>query len=216
MVARAFRAVIALAAFAGLGIQLWILLTGGVFASSILAVWRFLAFFTILTNLLVAVATSISALAPGSRAGRFVDSANVRAGVVLYIATVAVVYHLLLADTWAPEGLQWIADQLLHSATPALVAIGWIFFDRKHGLKLSALPAIIVYPVGYALYALVRGAFDGFYPYPFIDVSDLGYARVLMHVAGLAGAFLAGGTLVMALGQILAGPESPPKRKWES
>ena len=52
---RAFRALTALCAFTGLGLQLWILLQSTDFASPLLAVWRFLAFFTILTNLIVAV-----------------------------------------------------------------------------------------------------------------------------------------------------------------
>ncbi|MEQ9507029.1 MAG: Pr6Pr family membrane protein [Hyphomonas sp.] len=214
--ARAFRVLTALAAWTGLGIQLWLLLSDSDFGSPVWAIWRFLAYFTILTNVLVAVTASASAIAPASALGRFVATAQARAAVLLYIAVVAIVYHLVLAETWEPMGLQLTADQLLHTAIPALVALGWVFFDNKRGLSFSALPAMLVFPVGYALYALVRGGFDGFYPYPFIDVSEIGYARVLMNVAGLAGAFLAGGVVVIALGRMLAGPDRPPKRKWQS
>jgi hypothetical protein len=203
-VERAFRILTALVAFAGLGLQLRILLQSDSFDSPALAVWRFLAFFTILTNLVVAVTASVSALAPGSAFGRFVDTAPARAAVLLYIGTVAVIYHLLLANLWDPQGDQLIADQLLHTATPALVAAGWLVFDHKKGLAFTAIPGMLVYPLAYTVYALVRGALDGFYPYFFIDVSAHGYARILMNVAGLTGAFIAGAAIIIALGRMLA------------
>ncbi len=97
MAERIVRALIALAAWGGLGIQLWILLTSGAFDTPLAAVWRFLAFFTILTNLMVAVVNTVAALAPASASGRLLAGANTRVGVALYIATVGVIYHLLLA-----------------------------------------------------------------------------------------------------------------------
>ena len=205
MVERIFRALIALAAFGGLGIQLWILLESPDFASPLAAVWRFLAFFTILTNLMVAIVSAISAIVPGSRSGRLLAGANTRAGVVLYIGLVGVVYHLLLAGLWDPRGWQKIADQLLHTATPVMMAIAWVFFDAKKDLTLKALPQIIVYPVAYTVYAMIRGAADGFYPYPFIDVAEHGYARVLMNVAGLTAAFLFAGGMLILIGKALSG-----------
>jgi len=201
---RLFRALIALAAFAGLGIQLWILLESPDFASQLAAVWRFLAFFTILTNLMVAIVSAVSAIAPNSASGRLLAGANTRAGVVLYIGLVGIVYHVLLAGLWDPQGWQKIADLLLHTATPVMMAIAWILFDAKKDLTLKALPQIIVYPVAYTVYAMIRGAGDGFYPYPFIDVSELGYARVLMNVVGLTAAFLFAGGLLILVGKTLS------------
>ncbi|MFN7165085.1 MAG: Pr6Pr family membrane protein [Hyphomonas sp.] len=203
--ARAFRALTALAAWAGLGIQLWILLGGGAFETPALAVWRFLAFFTILTNLIVAVVSTLSVLAPQSAAGRFVDGANARAAVLLYIGTVGIIYHLILAGLWDPQGWQRIADQLLHTATPVLVALGWLVFDKKDGLRFRALPLFLIYPVGYTLYALARGAGDGFYPYPFIDVSGIGYPKAFLNIAGLTGAFVIGAGMIIFAGKFLAG-----------
>lgn len=205
MIERIFRGLIALAAFGGVGIQLWIFLESPDFASPLLAVWRMLAFFTILTNLMVGIVSAVSAIAPGSASGRLLAGANTRAGVVLYIGLVGVIYHLLLAGLWDPQGWQKIADQLLHTATPVMMAIAWIFFDAKNDLTLKALSQIIVYPVAYTVYAMIRGAVDGFYPYPFIDVAELGYARVLMNVAGLTAAFLFAGGLLILTGRALSG-----------
>jgi hypothetical protein len=202
---RTFRALIALAAFGGLGIQLWILLESPDFASPLAAAWRFLAFFTILTNLMVAIVSAVSAIAPSSASGRLLAGANTRAGVVLYIGLVGIIYHLLLSGLWDPQGWQKIADLLLHTATPVMMAIAWLFFDAKKDLTLKALPQIIVYPVAYTVYAMIRGAADGFYPYPFIDVAELGYARVLMNVVGLTAAFLFAGGLLILIGKTFSG-----------
>lgn len=201
---RIFRTLTALAAWAGLGIQLWLLVTSPAFASPLNGIWRFFAFFTILTNLLVAVVMSVSALAPASGVGRFVDTANARAAVLLYIATVGIIYHLLLAGLWKPQGWQYIADLILHSVTPVMVLAGWLLFDRKDSLSFRAIPYFLIYPIGYTLYALARGAVDGFYPYPFIDAGAIGYPKAFANIAGLTGAFVIGSGLIIAAGKALA------------
>lgn len=202
---RGVRGLIALAAWAGMGIQLWLQLERPDFASQLAAVWNLLAYFTILTNLMVAIVCTVAALVPDSASGRLLAGANTRLGVVVYIVMVGIVYHLLLANLWAPQDWQMIADQLLHTATPLMMALAWLAFDDKRGLTLKALPQIIVYPVGYTIYALIRGAADGFYPYPFLDVSQFGYARVVLNIAGLAAAFLLGAGVLILIGRWLGG-----------
>ena len=60
------------------------------------------------------------------------------------------------------------------------------------------------WPAFYAVYALIRGAITGFYPYPFIDVSVLGITRTLIHCIGLGVAFLALAYLLRALARLRA------------
>ena len=50
------------------------------------------------------------------------------------------------------------------------------------------------------MYALIRGALIGTYPYPFIDVATIGYQRALLNAFGLQLAFIAVGLLFVALG----------------
>ena len=57
----------------------------------------------------------------------------------------------------------------------------------------------LAWPVGYFAYALLRGQASGFYPYYFIDVGQLGIARVLLYAGGLLIAFLAAAHLLRAL-----------------
>lgn len=57
----------------------------------------------------------------------------------------------------------------------------------------------LVYPVAYLVYTMVRGRIVGTYPYPFLDVSTLGYLRVLANAMVLLVVFLGIGALIIAI-----------------
>lgn len=187
---KSFGALIALFAIAGLVLQLGILL-GAAWAkgqSGWGAVANFFSFFTILSNLLVAIAFTVP--------GAFWKGAMARGGVTLYIAVVGLVYELVLRRLWHPEGAQLIADLLLHDAVPLLLVAHWLLLRERGGLRWNHPFIWLVYPGAYLVYALLRGAFTGWWAYPFIDASVLGYGRVMLHAAGLLVVFV---TLGMAL-----------------
>ena len=48
-------------------------------------------------------------------------------------------------------------------------------------------------PIAYLVYALVRGAIDGKYPYPFIDVGNLGWLQTALNAGGIALGFIIAG-----------------------
>jgi hypothetical protein len=54
----------------------------------------------------------------------------------------------------------------------------------------SAAVVWLGYPLVYAAYSLIHGAVTGFYPYPFINVSNLGYDKLLINMAVLVLVFL--------------------------
>ena len=99
------------------------------------AILTYFSFFTLLTNLIVALVLTFSLLAPNSRWGRFFSSPVVATGTALYIATVGVVYSVLLRHSWNPEGLDKLADIILHDVVPVLYVAFWIFFVPKSGLR---------------------------------------------------------------------------------
>jgi hypothetical protein len=163
------------------------------------AVFTYFSFFTIDTNLLTALSLSLVLLLPNSRAGDFLRRGNVSAAIAVYIAMVGGVYSLLLRHIWDPEGLQKLADILLHDAVPLLYVGTWLLLMPKLRLPWKAAISWLAYPLVYAAYVLVRGAITGRYPYPFIDVAKLGYARSLAHFAALLCVFLVAGLVVIAV-----------------
>ena len=54
-----------------------------------------------------------------------------------------------------------------------------------------------LYPLAYFGYALGRGAIDGRYPYPFMDVTKLGWLQVGLNAGGIALAFILGGVVLV-------------------
>ena len=128
---------------------------------------RYFSFFTILTNLLVALALTLPWLAPDTRLGAFFTRPSVRTAILTYIIIVAVIYHYLLAKLWNPQGWHLLADTIEHVVTPALYAIDWVLFVPKGTIRWKSAFVWLVYPLGYAVYSLIHGAVTGFYPYPF-------------------------------------------------
>lgn len=165
------------------------------------AVWRFFGYFTILTNLLVVLDLALWAVLPGRTWLRFAQRAALHTAFAVAIVVVAIVYHVLLAQLWQPHGWQWLADQLLHSGMPLVFVLYWWFAMPKAALRWQHAAACVVYPFAYAVYVFARGAADGWYPYPFLDVGALGYPRVIANLVGLAAGFVVLGFGAIALGR---------------
>ena len=153
-------------------------------------VGNFFSYFTVLTNVLVAVTLSGPLGWPASRLGRILSAAGFRTGVATSIALVGLIYSLLLRALWQPQGAQWLADILLHDAVPLLYLLWWAWAVPRATLRWTSALRWALYPLAYLLYALLRGAWLGRYPYPFIDVAQLGYARVALNAAGMLIVFL--------------------------
>ena len=73
---------------------------------------------------------------------------------------------------------------IFHYVIPPLYALFWLAFIAKGTLHLRDVPAILIPPLVYGAYTLVHGALSGFYPYPFVNVTNLGYVRVFENILG--------------------------------
>jgi len=192
---RLAAAIIALAAWAGLALQFTA--TFGQTGSIAETIWILLRFFTVLTNLLVAI--MMTRVAMGRRVSPFI-----LAGLTLAIVFVGLVYAALLHGLVELGGLALTADYLLHYVVPIAVAVYWPVFAPKIGLQFRDPLLWCVYPLSYLFYVVVRGSVDGRYPYPFIDVATLGYGRILLNSLMLLVAYLLAGLVLVALGRLLA------------
>src|ERR1700733_8302520 len=98
---------------------------------------RFLSFFTIESNALIAIATTTLLLAPASRWGTFFAKTMTLTALTLYILVVGITYNTLLRSLWNPQGLQRIVDEILHSVIPVLFLIFWFSWQPKQRLQWS-------------------------------------------------------------------------------
>ncbi len=119
----------------------------------------------------------------------FFSRSGVVTAIALYITVVGIVYNMILRYLWKPTGLQLIADELLHLVIPILFLFYWLLFTVKGKLEWNTFPWLI-YPLVYFIWILIFGALSGFYPYPFINVTELGYNKAILHSGILTVAFL--------------------------
>ena len=107
---------------------------------------RYFTFFTILTNLLVALCFTFLLLDPHSRAGKFFSSASTLTAITTYIILVGIVYNVVLRFLWNPQGLQKLVDELLHTVNPLLFLLFWILFVPKTGLQWRSVFVWLILP----------------------------------------------------------------------
>ncbi len=201
-VAKTYLGIISVLGWFALITQFYLIILNRV-ASILETIIRYFSFFTLLTNILVALCATILLLKPLSRWGKFFSNRKTLTALTVYIVIVGFVYNLILRFLWKPEGLQHVVDELLHTLIPILFLLYWIVSVPKSELKWKDVLVWLIYPLIYVLYILLRGAMSGFYPYPFINVIDLGYNNVAINICLIASAFLFLSLLLVAIAKSL-------------
>ena len=200
-----FVAVAALAGWAGLAIQQYLIFysrwESG--ASLLGGLINFFSFFTVLTNTLAVVVLSYALVNRRSVARRFFLAPAVSSAIAASIVVVSLAYNLLLRHLWTPEGFQFIADELLHDVMPLLFLIYWWRYVPKGTLRVTHVGWWVIYPLVYFGYALLRGDLLGQYQYPFIDVSTLGYPQVFVNAGGILAGFVLIALTLVGLDRVL-------------
>lgn len=200
----------AIVAWASLILQFYVIVTGqGIVTPNynptlLTSIINFFSYFTILSNILAALLTTFAVLARGSDLGHFFARPVVTATVAMATVIVGIIYTTILRHLWEPQGLQLVADVGLHYMMPVLFTIYWLAVVPKGALRFGNVPVMLVYPVIYGVYTLVRGPFADWYPYPFISVKDLGYPQTFTNIAGMLVLFAAVGAVLVLIDRGLA------------
>ena len=166
---------------------------------------RFFSYFTILSNLLVAITATSLALARDrdSRLWRVL-----RIDAIVGIAVTAIVHWFFLRPLLTLHGSDYLADKLLHVVVPALALIGWVVFGPRGRIQRGDLLPSTIYPALYMAWTLVHGAASKWYPYPFTDVGQHGYPVVLLNACGVIALLTAIGAVMLVLDPRLPGAQS--------
>jgi hypothetical protein len=199
-----FIAIGAITGWLAVGLQFYLIIVNRV-ASVPETIIRFFSFFTILTNIIVALCFTTMLLKTKPRTTRFFTRSKTITAIAVYINVVGLVYNIILRFLWMPSGLQGIVDELLHSFIPVYFVLYWLLFIPKNELQWKNVFPWLIYPFIYLVFCLSRGALSGFYPYPFIDVTALGYNKVLLNCGGLFIVFLLISLLFVAVGKVMKG-----------
>lgn len=201
--ARIVAAAGALIGFFGLALQYGLIYVDmiGDGATPVEATWRYFVYFTILTNVFVTLVMARAAWKADSLVG--LNAPRVEVMAVTSIVFVGIVYNVLLASRWDPQGWQKVADVTVHDVVPVVFVLFWVL--RPHGaLKWKDAAFAALWPLAYAVYGLSRGAFDGYYPYFFMNPATGSWGQIAFNLAGLVSAFMLGALLLIGISRSVA------------
>jgi hypothetical protein len=192
--ARSVHLVLAVVACAALVLQAALVVSG----ASVLAetevpplltrVGRLVSYFTIQSNLLVAV-TAVQLARDPARDGSLWRV--VRVAAVVGITVTGLVHFLLLRPLLDLEGANWLADKLLHMVVPVLAIAAWLLAGPRPRAPWRTAITALVWPVAWLVWTLAVGAATGWYPYPFLDVGAEGVTAVAVTCAAVTVVFVA-------------------------
>ncbi len=192
--ARAWHALTAVVAVAALVLQLVLILQGGrvLDEQEVPGLWtrlgRLVSYFTIQSNLLVAVSTIPLVQDPAYDGPRW---RVLRLAAVIGITVTGVVHFLLLRPLLDLTGADRLADSLLHLVVPLLAILGWLVLGPHPRVTRTVQARVLAWPIAWLAWTLLVGALSGWYPYPFLDHRTDGWAAVLVTCVVITGFFVA-------------------------
>ena len=175
-------------------------------------------FFTHISNIAVVAylyVAGISALRDPARASRPL-APRVEHALILAITVTCLVAHFMLdgggvfmGGTFQPQML------VMHYVVPAGMVGSWLLFDEKGLMGWKEPPTWTLFPLAYVVYIFVavlgfgvsasESSFGGSrWPYPFLNIDELGVGGVALCIVALCVFFMAFGYLYVAIDRALA------------
>jgi hypothetical protein len=150
---------------------------------------RYFSFFTVQTGILNVAVLLLGALIAFRVARDSELFTAIRMCAVAYAAVTGVVYNLLLRDL-PTEGdfvaLVW-PGEIEHVWIPIFMVLDWFLAPGRARLACSRIALALVYPLLWVGLTLVRGSFENWYPYPFLDPNGpTGWSGVAIYVAAIS------------------------------
>ena len=163
------------------------------------------AYFTTQSNLLVGFAALLLAL-------RLDRSSTVfrvlRLCGLVAITVTGIVFHAVLAQLLDLQSWARVGNDLVHTVVPAVAVVGWLMLGPRRLVSARVVWLSLIFPVLWLAFTLIRGSVIGWYPYPFIDVTKLGYGDVALNCVWVALLMLGLAAGAAAIDRRLAAPGS--------
>ncbi len=131
----------------------------------------------------------------------------VQMSVSLCIMVTFLVFHFMLAKY---INLPPAQNRLVHYIVPLLTQAEWLLLAEKSGLTFSSALLWMLLPLAYMIFICLRAALCGNipysespWPYPFMDLKNLGFGRWLRNILLMMVAFLLLGTAYVGIAKLL-------------
>ncbi|GIG53913.1 Pr6Pr family membrane protein [Demequina activiva] len=175
MAVRAWRLVAPMAILAAIGANLGAAIAGADFNP-----FDHFGYFTNQVNLVAAAVLLLAA--PRTALARPAWLEHARAAVTVYLVIVVTVYWTMIFPTAEVER-PW-ANAIIHGLSATVVALDWLVEGPRRTLPMRQVWVPMVYPLVWVGVVVIRGATDGWYPYPFMDPAQ-GYGAIATVVGGI-------------------------------
>lgn len=162
--------------------------------------FNFFGYFTMQSNIIAAVVLLLAALAGFRGHAQSPGLVLARACATTYIAIVGIVYNTLLTGLEGGISLDW-ANWILHVAFPIYAALDWILFGDRTAVPWKRLWVVLIFPLVWIVVVLIRGATDGWVPYPFLDPAT-GYGSVVIYCVVISVATVVVAAVVWAISRV--------------
>lgn len=171
-------------------------------------IFDWFSYFTILSNIVVAVVTTMLARSLHRTSTTW---STLRMDSLVMISVTGLVYAIVLAPAANPQGLELVTNSLGHYIIPALTVVLWLLIGPRKQLRPITIFTALIIPIIWAIYTLIRGAIINGYPYGFLNVAEIGLGTAIVNIMGVAVLGIIIGTIYWVLDKAL--PQRSGMRK---
>lgn len=169
---------------------------------------EYFSYFTITSCILSGIVLLVAGLGVlrGKTEGKWLSIARLTMAASMVI--VGVIYNLLLADA-APDprdiGYDWpvVPNLIMHTYMPIIIFLEWLLSNTAFRLKLKQSLWVLIYPLTWLGFSLVRGSITDWWPYWFINPEN-GIGTVIQWIATISAFFIVLALLLTPAQQALA------------
>jgi hypothetical protein len=172
-------------------------------AANLFRPFEYFAFFSITSSIFAGIVLAIGGLTllQGRSESERIHTLRLVATVSMIV--VGVVYHALLGDSAVDPrdvGYEWpvVPNLVIHTYAPIAIVIDYLISIKGYRPSWKKALWVVVYPLTWLGFSLVRGLLDGWWPYWFINPnSDGGVVGMLTYILMIAAAFIALGFILV-------------------
>jgi len=149
---------------------------------------NFFAYLTIQSNIAFVVVSAISGIVALRHGVDHPRLDTVRGAVLSYVVTAGLVYALIVQQGAArgfPIPVPW-SDVALHWVLPVLAIADWLLSPRRGRLSWRVLVGVIAFPIGWGVVTMIRGPLVDWYPYYFLDPTQVADPLEFVSLCSLA------------------------------
>jgi hypothetical protein len=153
--------------------------------------WEYFSYFTIQTSLLAIVTLTVAGWYAWTGRTETRVMNIVRLSTVTFTIVVTLVYNMLLRglpDAAADGDYVWpiIPNEILHVWAAIFMLIDWILSSRRIHLRIRTIFWVLVFPLAWLVYSIIRGLMVDWWPYWFINPNEpAGVTGMLTYIVGI-------------------------------